>query len=62
MGVTFPERINVRCPNCGSFKTFEDTYNFGRTVTNGIYCGNCGKSFYDGTDSIRIVKNKGTER
>lgn len=55
---TYPNTSGVPCPHCGSTKTIENTTNFGRTVMNGLYCPNCGRVSYDGTEPIHIKKKK----
>ena len=54
MPTTQPKPLGVPCPHCGSIKTIENTTNLGRTVLNGLYCPNCGKESYDGTERIHI--------
>lgn len=44
------KKIGIRCCNCGSYNTVENTTNFGKTVWNGYYCLNCGNHFTDGTE------------
>lgn len=52
------KRLGIKCCNCGSFETVENTKNYGKTVMNGYYCTHCGQAFSDGTEKKHIKYKK----
>lgn len=46
--------MGVRCPHCGSHDTHECVR--GMVVTTEIWCASCGRTFSDGTETIRIKR------